>query len=1106
MYTLISESEDSKVQRKLEAEQLKDLYEETPKYQKIENFNLSSLYDNLDYDILVLKPIKDDFLILYANNALWGFYGEDFPQYMQGRLFGQLFPKYKELKTLEKFQKVYKNNIRSDFIFKLYKDNKLLFAGNQFCLKQDDLLYVFAKNETNFYITKEKEETIFDESKLSMLNIDKNKNIVKANPSFLNLTEYSIPELNMIGVSNLILDFSSDLDNVNTVNQAFDLILDRTLDYLNFNIKLLTNNKDFKWFSAHMTLNSNDLIDIVAQDISDIKRYERNLDILRLYLFDFQEETATVFTVLDSEGYHWNDEIFNILEIEPENRIFIAEENIVLKYVLPPDKQYVLDCMSNLSVENPLISFEYRIKTVFGKIKYLRTTLKAHYSDEEDIIIGFTQDVSAETFAKKDAKDLRKNLNNIQSTSNIAIGSYKNGKYSVTPEIYDILEINPEDYPDDVDIIEWFVLPEDKGKFQEQIQQLTPENPSGHKLTTIKTPTGKIKLLEGFMEAEFDNNGELLEFECFIHDITEETLVKEKALRLEENFNLIQGSSKIFIAQYENGHYSFTSEVYNILGINPDKYPDTINVIEEHVLPEDKWLWEKTFKLTPKKPEFNTTYRVKCANGEIKYLFNQNMGLFENGELVRVIGFLQDVTDEVLLKKEALRLEENFSFLEGFSKIFISEYENGHYSFTSEIYNILDISPNDYPDTVNLLKEFCLPEDQELVFQLNKLTPENPSYQIRYRLRKNNGEIVYIYSKTKATFSEKGELIRVVGLMQDVTDETLVKEEALELKESLETIQKTSKIVIATFKNGIYSYTSEIYNILEIEPGKYSKDVNLIELFMVPDLKTKFQENLNGISQDNPNIHYITKIKTPKGNIKYLEGDIQGKYDDNGELIEFIAFFHEITDKFKRERELEQLSEDRKILLQEVHHRVKNNLQLILSFLSLESRYNKNNPEYVIEQTQNRIRTMALTHEEVYQSDSVSNINLQNFLTTGMTNLFNLYTHGNINLHFDIEPIEIDMDKSIPLGLMVNEIALNTIKYAFPKTGHGDFYIKLETNEDNVILNIWDNGVGLPEGVNLYQSTSLGFIIIRNLTQQLEAELSVLDDVPGFGLHLIFRK
>ena len=98
------------------------------------------------------------------------------------------------------------------------------------------------------------------------------------------------------------------------------------------------------------------------------------------------------------------------------------------------------------------------------------------------------------------------------------------------------------------------------------------------------------------------------------------------------------------------------------------------------------------------------------------------------------------------------------------------------------------------------------------------------------------------------------------------------------------------------------------------------------------------------------------------------------------------------------------------------------------------------------------------------------------------------------------------MDKSIPLGLMVNEIALNTIKYAFPKTGHGDFYIKLETNEDKVILNIWDNGVGLPEGVNLYQSTSLGFIIIRNLTQQLEAELSVLDDVPGFGLHLIFRK
>ena len=179
------------------------------------------------------------------------------------------------------------------------------------------------------------------------------------------------------------------------------------------------------------------------------------------------------------------------------------------------------------------------------------------------------------------------------------------------------------------------------------------------------------------------------------------------------------------------------------------------------------------------------------------------------------------------------------------------------------------------------------------------------------------------------------------------------------------------------------------------------------------------------------------------------------------------------------------------------------NLQIILSFLNIESRFNRDNPEYVIEQTRNRIQTMALTHEEVYQSPSVSKVNLNSFLTTGMDNLFNLYTHGNINLHFDVDSIEIDVDKAIPLGLLVNEVALNTIKYAFPETGKGDFYINLEQSNDKMVLKIWDNGIGLPKGFDVFNSNSLGFIIIRNLTQQLDAELVILDDISGFGVELI---
>ena len=157
----------------------------------------------------------------------------------------------------------------------------------------------------------------------------------------------------------------------------------------------------------------------------------------------------------------------------------------------------------------------------------------------------------------------------------------------------------------------------------------------------------------------------------------------------------------------------------------------------------------------------------------------------------------------------------------------------------------------------------------------------------------------------------------------------------------------------------------------------------------------------------------------------------------------------------------------------------------------------------VLNQTRNRIGIMANTHEAVYQSPTVSTVDLESFLNNNLGNLFALYTKGNITLHSDLEPVNVDTKISIPLGLLVNELALNTIKYAFPESGMGDFYINLIEVDDKIVLKIWDNGVGLNDNVNLFTSESLGFIIIRNLTQQLDGDLTILKKDSGFGVKLV---
>ena len=592
----------------------------------------------------------------------------------------------------------------------------------------------------------------------------------------------------------------------------------------------------------------------------------------------------------------------------------------------------------------------------------------------------------------------------------------------------------------------------------------------------------------------------------FIKDITKETLVQQEATKLRDNFAVIQDSSKIFIGEYENGEYSFTSEAYNILGVSPTDYPKNVDIINELIIAEDKPIYQSFMNLSPENDVLEKIVRIKRPDNEIRYLNILNKAKFtEDGNLIKFIGFIQDITEEELAKMEAMRLTDNFSTIEETGKIFMAELSKGNYILSNSGYEFLGINPEDNSISQPIIKNFVLPEDMDIYDALMNVSPENSVTHGVYRVKTAKGEIKYLNTTNNAKFTDKGELIRNIGLLEDITEERLAQNVALQLQNDLSLIQSSSKIVIAHYKKGKYTFTSEIYNILEINPEDYSENVDLIKMFTIPEDQVILKEEQYLLSQENPHLHNILTIKTINGNEKVLESFMEGYFNNDGELIETVAFIQEITDKVKREEELEQLSEDRKILLQEVHHRVKNNLQLILSFLNIESRYNRDNPEYVIEQTKNRISTMALTHEEVYQSTNVSNINLEHFLTTGMNNLFNLYTSGRIGLYFSIEPLEVDIDKGIPLGLLVNEVALNTIKYAFPGQGEGKFFIDLNMVNGEIVLKIWDNGIGLPEGVSLFDSDSLGFIIIRNLTQQLEAELSLLEDVPGFGIQLVFK-
>jgi len=193
--------------------------------------------------------------------------------------------------------------------------------------------------------------------------------------------------------------------------------------------------------------------------------------------------------------------------------------------------------------------------------------------------------------------------------------------------------------------------------------------------------------------------------------------------------------------------------------------------------------------------------------------------------------------------------------------------------------------------------------------------------------------------------------------------------------------------------------------------------------------------------------------------------------------------------------EQESLLEEKETLLQEIHHRVKNNLQVISSLLSLQAQQIQD--EEVLEMfghSQHRVQSMALIHEKLYQSDELARVDFADYVRNLADNLFESYQIDahHIELELEVEAVLLGIDEAIPCGLIINELVLNALKYAFPDGRDGKIWVHMRGEEEGrYLMAIGDDGVGLPAGLNLADVDTLGLRLVQILTQQLKGELLV---------------
>ncbi len=252
-----------------------------------------------------------------------------------------------------------------------------------------------------------------------------------------------------------------------------------------------------------------------------------------------------------------------------------------------------------------------------------------------------------------------------------------------------------------------------------------------------------------------------------------------------------------------------------------------------------------------------------------------------------------------------------------------------------------------------------------------------------------------------------------------------------------------------------------------------------------------------------------TYFKAKDGKIIPVFLSISLIQSEEGRTIGIVCIGSDIIEITRAKNEIKDSLEEKELLLREVHHRVKNNLQIISSLLNLQSGYIKDEEDLeLFKDSQSRVKSMAFIHEQLYQSSNFVNIEFSEYIRNLVTYLISYYAvdPSLIKLNLNVENVSMDLNTSIPCGLIVNELVTNSLKHAFPPGEEGEIFIDLHSiNDHQYVLIVADNGISLPDDIDFENTDTLGLQLVNGLVSQLEGTIKV-DKSNGTRFEAVINK
>lgn len=493
--------------------------------------------------------------------------------------------------------------------------------------------------------------------------------------------------------------------------------------------------------------------------------------------------------------------------------------------------------------------------------------------------------------------------------------------------------------------------------------------------------------------------------------------------------------------------------------------------------------------------------------------------------LLRIVGEMFVTALERKRVEEALKESEKKyrNLVETCQDLIWSVDLEGHFTFVnSAAKRIYGCEPGEMIG--RLFTDFLPSEEQnqysEMLEQLlaeasseGQTRPYSPYETVHLR---RDGTPVYLSISSIVYKGDDGNILGITGTAIDISARKRAEAQKTQLIASLQESERKFR--------SLYEATSDAVMLLD-EQGFFDCNRATLKIFgctvkedfcgkQPSEFSTPFQPG----GEDSESLakqHIAVAMETGSNRFDWLHQRIDGSEFPAEVLLSAMeidgkkvlqAVVRDITARKRSEEGIKASLAEKEVLLKEIHHRVKNNLQVISSLLRLQSRYIQDRRTIeMLKESQNRVRSMALVHEQLYQSQDLSKINFTEYIHNLANNLFQAYevNERGVKLRMNIDSVYLNIDTAVHCGLIINELVSNSLKYGFIDRQKGEVYIECSVKNQQFLLTVRDNGIGFPANLDFRNSGSLGLRLVCSLVNQLRGTIE-LNSSKGTAIAITF--